>query len=599
MKTIYNLISLLSPSEKREGLLVVILSLLMGISDALGAASIMPFLSLIENPEIIEKNRILSFIKINSGISEQSNFIFLIGLLVFFLLVISLIMKTLTSYVQIRFSVLREQSIGKRLFKLYLSQSYDWFLNKNSTEIAKNILSETNEVMRSALLPFTTLISSSIVSVSMFTLMIIVNAKIALTVLFLFLVCYVVVFISFKNIVYKLGKEKFLSNQERFKAVNEVFGAFKEVKLSNLESSYLQKFSEPALVFANRTATAKLIGSLPRFALEIVAFGGMFIVLLFLLRVHGDISYALPMLGLYAFAGYRILPSLQLIYQSITAIKYSSVAVNTLYYDFVNLRNKKESRVLISRHLHPYKKIELRNIFYKYPNKNQNVLKNINISIDSFKSTAIVGFTGSGKTTLIDIILCLLKPQKGEILIDDFVINNKNCFAWQKSIGYVPQNIFLSDESIKNNIAFGYEDSEINFEKIREVSKVVNLHEFIINELPNKYETFVGEKGVRLSGGQRQRIGIARALYKNPKVLILDEATSALDNITEQIVMKNIYSLNKELTIIVIAHRLTSIKNCDKIYLLEKGEIIDSGNFNNLFESNKLFREMNKTNKGN
>ena len=429
--------------------------------------------------------------------------------------------------------------------------------------------------------------------------MVIINTKLALTIFLSFVVCYAIIFFFFKDIVYKIGQEKFESNNQRFRAVDEVFGAFKEVKLSNLENYYLQRFSKPALLLANKIATAKLIQSLPRFALEIVAFGGLIMVILFLLKIYGDISNALPILGLYAFAGYRILPSLQLIYQSITSIKFSSTAVNSLYLDFIKLKKKKENKSIVSKMIYPINNITLSNISYKYPNKENNALKDISLTIEAFRSTAFVGFTGSGKTTLIDIVLCLLKPNKGNIFIDNKVINNQNFFAWQKSIGYVPQNIFLSDESIKNNIAFGFDNSEIDMKKIQKVSKAAHLDDFISNELPNKYETKVGERGIRLSGGQRQRIGIARALYKSPKVLILDEATSALDNITEKKVMDNIYSLDKQLTIIVIAHRLTTIRNCDKIYLVDKGEIIDSGNFNKLFESNKLFREMNKTNKGN
>jgi len=594
MKTIYNLISLLSSREKKEGFLLILLSLLMGIIDALGAASLMPFLSLISNPQIVEENQLLKLIQINSGITNYSNFIFLIGLIVFFILVTSLAMKTLTSYVQIRFSVLREHSIGKRLLKLYLTQSYEWFLNKNSSEITKNILSETNEVIKSALLPLTVLISSSIVFFSMITMMVIINTKLAITIFLSFVVCYAIIFFFFKDIVYKIGQEKFESNNQRFRAIDEVFGAFKEVKLSNLENFYLQRFSKPALLLANKIATAKLIQSLPRFALEIVAFGGMIIVILFLLKVYGDISNALPILGLYAFAGYRILPSLQLIYQSITSIKFASTAVNTLYLDFIRLKKRKENIHNNHRIIYPINNITLKNISYKYPNKENNALKDVSLNIEAFTSTAFVGFTGSGKTTLIDIILCLLKPETGSIFIDKKILNNQNFFDWQKSIGYVPQNIFISDESIKNNIAFGFDNSEIDMKKIKYVSKAAHLHDFIMNELPNKYETKLGERGIRLSGGQRQRIGIARALYKSPKVLILDEATSALDNITEQKVMDNIYSLDKQLTIIVIAHRLTTIKNCSNIYLLNNGQIVDSGTFKHLLKSSKLFREMNK-----
>ena len=230
------------------------------------------------------------------------------------------------------------------------------------------------------------------------------------------------------------------------------------------------------------------------------------------------------------------------------------------------------------------KSINLKNIQYDYPNSPSSALKDINLNIPFGSNIGLVGTTGSGKTTLVDIILGLLEPQKGTLEIDDKIISKENLRSWQRSIGYVPQHIYLADDTIAANIAFGVKVEDINQELIKKVSKIANLHEFVINELSRQYETTIGERGVRLSGGQRQRIGIARALYHNPKVLILDEATSALDNKTEHNVMEAINNLSKNITIILISHRLNTVKNCDVILKLEKGRLVDQVNFDELVD---------------
>ena len=232
----------------------------------------------------------------------------------------------------------------------------------------------------------------------------------------------------------------------------------------------------------------------------------------------------------------------------------------------------------------------MKSIYYNYPNSSRTVLKNININIKVNSTIGIVGATGSGKTTTIDIILGLLDAQKGTLEVDDKIINNHNVKDWQSCIGYVPQEIYLTDSTIAANIAFGLAPEDINQKTIVEVSKIANLHQFVSDELPKQYQTTIGERGVRLSGGQRQRIGIARALYHNPKVLILDEATSALDNETESVVMEAIDNLDKNITIIMIAHRLSTVKKCDNIYLLENGEVKHQGNFEQLMELDESFR---------
>lgn len=593
MSIYLKLYHLLSPIEKRKALAVTFLTLLMGFVDAIGAASIMPFMSLLSNPGILEKNNFLKSLKEFSQISSTEEFTFFIGICVFLLLVFSLSLKTFSTYAQVRFSMLRDYTFGRKLLTLYLSQPYSWYLDKNSSELGKNILDEINDVVKNGLIPLTNLISGLIIFISMISLIIIVEPFLAISIAVIFVLAYLITYKSLKKFISKIGLQKFYSNKDRYNAVNEVFGAIKEVKLSNLEEEYIKRFSKPSLIHAKNGSTARLIGALPRFILEIVAFGGMFIVLLYLLRTYEDINIILPKIALYAYAGYRILPSLQLVYSAITAIKYATPSINNLYKEFKVYENGLlENKKNISEFIYPRKSISLNNISFKYPKNEKNILKDLNIKIEANKVTGFVGFTGSGKTTLIDIILGLLEPNAGNIKIDNKALNKKDIKKWQNSIGYVPQNIYLADESIESNIAFGFNKKDYDYKRIREVAKIAEIDEFIFNELPEGYKTIVGERGIRLSGGQRQRLGIARALYKEPKILILDEATSALDNITEKNLMRNIYLINKKITILIIAHRLTTVEKCDEIFLLDKGQIIGNGTYYELKNKSKLFRDM-------
>ena len=302
----------------------------------------------------------------------------------------------------------------------------------------------------------------------------------------------------------------------------------------------------------------------------------------------GTFTNALPIISLYAFAGYRLMPSVQQVYTSITQLRYGGPALDNLYNDIkslkpLNLENN-------NKDLSFNKSIKLKDVYYNYPNASRTALKDINIDIFANTKVGLVGATGSGKTTTIDIILGLLNPDKGTLEVDGQIIEKSNLRSWQKLIGYVPQHIYLADDTIESNIALGVESKDINQDILENVSKIANLHDFIIKELPKKYKTVIGERGVRLSGGQRQRIGIARALYHNPKILIFDEATSALDNLTEKIVMQSINKISKDITIVLIAHRLSTVKTCDTIFYLENGVIKNKGTFEELIEKNDKFK---------
>ena len=467
-----------------------------------------------------------------------------------------------------------------------MHQPYSWFLNRHSADLGTNILTEVGKVVGSGMKPLLELITKSMVAITLISLLVLTDPKLAFTVGFILGLSYWIIYKFTRSYLNKIGKETLKSNQSRFIAISEAFGAAKEVKVGGLEKTYIKRYSDPAKNLAANQAASSLISQLPRFALEAIAFGGIMILILYLMSQTGGIVNALPVISLYVFAGYRLLPALQNIYASSSRLSFVKASLDALTEDIKNLRpyhsNKNEKLLTFS------KEIVLKNIFYNYPNASITALKDINLKIPAKNTIGFIGKTGSGKTTAIDIILGLLDPQKGKLQVDEKIITKENSKAWQGLIGYVPQHIYLSDDTVSANIAFGVNSNDINQKAVEKASKIANLHQFVLDELPNKYQTTIGERGVRLSGGQRQRIGIARALYHDPKLLVLDEATSALDNQTEQAVMDAVNNLNKDITIILIAHRLDTVKNCNIIFKLDKGRLVGQGTYNELI-NNKNF----------
>ncbi len=593
MKKIKKILSLLTPHERKKAFLLMVMVLIMALLDTIGVASILPFMSVISNPSLIETNFILNTMFQASsifGIKNNQEFLFALGFGVFITLVVSISFKALTTYAQVRFIEMRNYNISKRLIGGYLHQPYNWFLNRHSADLGKTILSEVNQVVRTSIKALIDLMAKSMVAILLIVLLIIANPKLALIVGFSIIGAYGLFFYFIRNYLNQIGVIRLKNNELRFLAISEAFGAAKEVKVGGLEQTYIKRYSYPAKIFALKNSAASVITTLPRFFLEIIAFGGIILMILYIMKQTGNFSDALPIISLYVFAGYRLMPAIQQIYTSFTSLAVGGPSLDKLYEDIKDL---KPLNVNLNQGILPFnKKITLKNIYYSYPNASRTALKNISLNIPAKSSVGLVGATGSGKTTTVDIILGLLEAQKGTLEVDGKIITKQNSRSWQRSIGYVPQHIYLSDDTVASNIAFGIDRKDINQKAVEKASKIANLHEFITDELPNQYETTIGERGVRLSGGQRQRIGIARALYHNPQVLILDEATSALDNQTEKAIMDAVNNLSevKDITIIIIAHRLSTVKKCDQIFLLEKGLLKNQGTFEELIKVNENFR---------
>lgn len=593
MRISAQLFALLTAKEKSQAGLLLFMILIMALLDVIGVASIMPFMAVVTNPSLVESSPLLNSLYRALGTPSLQNFLLIMGVLMFVILIVSLVFKAFTTYCQLRFNLTREYTIGRRLVAGYLHQPYSWFLTRNSADLGRNILSEVSIVIDKAMIPFTTLVAQGAVACALLFLLLLVDPFLALSVGVVLAVVYGLIFKLMSKTLNRLGQDSLFANSKRFMAVSEAFGAAKEIKIGGLESAYIRRFELSAELYAKHQSAALAIVSLPRFALEAVAFGGMMLIVLYLMLQGASFTEALPVISLYAFAGYRLVPASQQIYSALSQLRITGSAINTLYADISALKitsvaGAYNNPIILNE------SITLNNIHYAYPNAERPALDGVTITIPAHKVIGLVGSTGCGKTTTVDLILGLLESQQGSFCVDGQMINTTNIRGWQKVVGYVPQQIYLSDDTVASNIAFGIDECDINLEAVIRAAKIANLHDFVLNDLPNGYQTSVGERGVRLSGGQRQRIGIARALYHNPQVLILDEATSALDNLTELAVMEAINKLRYDITIILIAHRLTTVRECDQIYLMDKGRVIAQGDYDQLMTSSKVFQEMTK-----
>lgn len=588
MKNIY---LLFSKSEKRKILILLFGILIHSFIEIISIASILPFMSIVMDPSIINKNDLLYILYNFLNLSTYNDFLIVMGFAVFGLILFSNIYSALIFWWITKFVQFQSYRLSKKIFNNYLSQEYIFFLNQNSSELSKNVLTEVNRVIIGVIYPMLLAASKFVILIFIIMLLLYFNPKLSLIISLTLSIIYGVVYYLAREYLRNIGELSSKATFEKYKFTDEAFNGIKDIKLRRTEEEFLKKYSQPAKDFAQYSTTSTAVSLIPRYAIETLAFGGLLLIVIFFIITSENYMEVIPLVALYALAGYKIMPALQQIYHSITQIRYNTPALEILLKDLKkNLSQKKEEINTVS--LPKIKSnIQLKSVSFKYPNTENQALENLNLKITHNSLIAFVGKTGSGKTTLIDILLGLLPISKGEILFDEVKLNSNNLALWQKKLGYVPQNIFLTDDTIKNNIAFAVPENLIDDKKIVNAANLAELDDYISN-LPEKYNTFVGERGIRISGGQIQRIGIARALYHNPEILVFDEATSALDNVTEKNIMSSIKTLSKKKTIIIVAHRLSTIKNCDQIYLIEKGKISAQGTYDELIKSSKSFYDM-------
>ncbi|GMT47094.1 MAG: ABC transporter ATP-binding protein [bacterium] len=595
IKNFSKIFALFSKREKRHICWLFGGILIMGLTEITGIVSIAPFMGIVSNPAIIHTNKYLSQVYNALGFSSSNQFLFFSGVTVLAVLAFGNGFSSFITWLLLRFTFLQGHSLSVRLLNKYLSQPYVFFLNRNTADLSKNILMEVHRVIGGVLMPGMQVLTKIVVALSILGLLIVVDPLLAVTVAIVLGGAYATVFGLIRMKLARIGKTSAEARTQCFKVASEALGGVKDLKLFGRESVFLQRYFTTSRQFAGYEATSQILSQLPRYALETIAFGGILLIVLYLIGVKQNAETALPLISLYAFAGYRLMPALQRIFIGMTTIRYNLPALDILHNDLSPQAPDSDTAFDHPETTPPLEfkdRIELRNIVYYYPNTSTPTVNNLNLEIKSKTTVGFVGVTGSGKTTTVDIMLGLLSPAKGQLIVDGIEITRANVRSWQKNLGYVPQSIYLTDDTVIRNIAFGVRDNEIDNKAVERAARIANLHDFIMHDLPDGYHTLVGERGVRLSGGQRQRIGIARALYHDPKVLIFDEATSALDGITENAIMEAIRNISRKKTVIMVAHRLTTVQECDVIYMLEKGKVTAKGTYSELIESSSQFRRM-------
>jgi ABC-type multidrug transport system fused ATPase/permease subunit len=584
---------LLDKRERRNALVLLLLMLVQALTETAGVASVFPFIALLSDPELIHTNSYLAYAYRVLGFNDRTSFLLFLGGIVMALVLCRIGIAALTSYAGIRYARSRAFTLSTRLLTSYLQRPYAWFLNRHSVDLSKTMLAEVDEVVKGSLMRAFDLIAQLIVASCLISLVLLVQPRATLIALVAVVIAYGLIYRILWPYFKSFGKERFYANRERFQLAHEALGAIKDVKIRGLEYPYLKRFRNVSYRHARLKAMNAVLGAVPRYLLEcLTSVGVMALLLMLVLEAGGDLSKALPMVALYAYAILRLLPRMQSIYGNLASMRFNSEALDSIHADLVGEQLTEPLTLKYHKRLPLQESIELRSVCFVYPNTDRSSLRDISLKIRAKNTVGFVGKTGAGKTTLIDVIVGLLEPKRGEVKIDGRALTQQKIREWQQNIGYVPQHIFIADDSVGANIAFGVPSRKIDKDAVQRVCQMAELHTFITDELPSGYDTTLGERGVRLSGGQRQRLGIARALYHDPDVLVLDEATSALDNLTETAVMDAIRNLSHRKTILIIAHRLSTIRACDQLFMLEQGALVATGSYDELLQSHAAFREL-------
>lgn len=597
---IKQLVSLLTSRQRRQFYALQLLVVLMSFSEIVGVATIGSFMALVGDQGVLQGEGVIATIYHNSGATNPHDFVFIVGLGVLVVLIISTTISIITVWRLALFSSKVGVEIGDRLYQNYIHQEWLFHASGNSAQLTKNIATEATRVTNQIINPLMQMNAKVIMAFFMLTAVFIFNPTVAIIILIIVSTAYFLLYKLVRLHLKRGGRIISDAHTQRYKLMAEGFGGIKDILLLGCHSSFVFQFKRAGGELAQSQSEIQTIKVIPRYFMELIAFSTIIFLVLYLVkRYQGDLSIILPVLSVYALAGFKLLPAFQQIYSSVASIKggmASFEAIRQDLYDSVRFEHKQKGSNDLSNieqgEQPPLKTaIELKDVSFTYPNKQEPALQNVNINIPVNQVIGIVGASGSGKSTIIDLLLGLIQPEKGALIIYGQPITQKQTRCWQNSLGYVPQSIFLADASIQENIAFGLPLAKIDSERIRQVINLSHLDE-LIKQLPDGVETRVGERGVQLSGGQRQRIGIARALYHDADILIFDEATSALDGITEKLIMDAIHDFSKKKTIILIAHRLKTVQKCDIIYLLEEGRVIDHGTFEELENNNDFFKKM-------
>ena len=585
---------LLDAHARREFYALCALAVLTAFLEMLAVASIMPFLAALASPGLIASNARLAAVQAFLGTASQAEFLAYLGGIVLLVLVAANATAATTTWLLLRFANRQGHALSVRMLATYLAKPYEFYLGRHTADLQKNVFGEVFRVTGGIFIPSVQIMAKLCVVMLISTLLVLVNPLLAIIVAGVLGTGYLILYRIARVTLHRAGCVSVEAGTLRARIGIESLAGAKEIKLLGRERAFLDQFEAPSLRWADAQTKAQALSHLPRYAVETVALSLILLLAIYLLGKGSGISELLPVLGLYAFAGYRLMPALQQVFAGFAAMRNSQASLDAVIADLqphaellaASGKAPRRARIPIEA------SVELVNVRYQYPGAAAWTLQPVTLRIPKNSSVALVGATGCGKTTVVDLLMGLLRPTEGCLRVDGAEIDAHNVREWQRSIGHVPQQIFLCDDTIARNIALGLPDGELDRARVEQAARIARLHDFVAGSLPKGYDTLVGERGIRLSGGQRQRIAIARALYSDPDLLVLDEATSALDNVTENAVFEALQALAGSKTIVMVAHRLSTVRSCDLICVMEHGCIVERGSYGELMGSSQRFRAL-------
>ena len=579
-----------SRRHQAQFLLVFVLMLVSALAQVFSLGAVVPFLSALVAPEFVFNHPVVKGVALAWGITSAEQLILPLTVIFAVAAVIAGAVQMLVLWASSRLAVVSGSELSIEVYRRTLYQPYQLHVGRNSSEIISGVINKVNQVVFGVSLPFLTLISSVVLLIAIMLALIAIDPLVASVTAVSFGACYALITWASRRHLSRNSKRIAYEQTQVVKAVQEGLGGIRDVLLDGSQPLYCEIYRQADQPLRRAQGINLFIGGSPRPSMEAVGIVLIAILSYVLSQGAGGIASTLPVLGAIAFSAQRLLPALQNMFASWASIYGNRTALADII-DLLDQPIEVEQLELPPAPILIQRTICLKNVRFRYTSDGPWVLDGLSLTIPGGTKVGFVGSTGSGKSTMFDILMGLLIPTQGDFLVDDKSINSKRVRAWQQTIAHVPQNIYLADTTLAQNIAFGVPLQAIDLDRVRHAAGEAQIADFI-ESLPKGYNAFVGEQGISLSGGQRQRIGIARALYKQASVLVFDEATSSLDNGTEQLVMQTINELSPDLTVLIIAHRLTTVQCCDIIVELDQGRVVATGSYEQLLESSPSFRKL-------
>lgn len=582
-----SLLGAMTATQRKKFYILQLLVVISAIFELVGVLAIGPFIALVGNIGLIETHQVIGGVYRSSGISSPTEFLALTGVIVLVLMFAAAIASIFTIWKLSLFAASVGAEFGDRLYQLYMNKGYLYHTSINSADLVKKIAIEVSRVTDNVLQPIVQ-INARIATVMFISIFVFVyNPYMAILGIVILSSAYFILYYLVRGKLARNGKLISEYSKRRFSLMNEGFGAIKEIEILGRKNYFVNKFKDSGQIFSLAYGTSNGLYNTPRYLIEFVVYSSMIGLILLLLKAYdGELSAILPVMGVFGVAALKLLPSFQQIYSGAAQIRNNISALDSINSDLLEASQYSFEESLSTNKISG--NINLEKATFKYKNNNAPALHNITIEIPSKTSIGIVGPSGSGKSTLLDVLIGSISLDSGKLIVGEEIINEESLPNWRNSIGYVSQISLIKDGTIAENIAFGIDSENIDYGKLSRAAKLAQL-DIWVQSLPASYETQVGERGLQISGGQRQRIAIARALYNDAEYLFFDEATSALDGVTERDIMNAINNMAGIKTIVMIAHRLNTVKNCDYIYLISNGQVQDSGTYDSLIKSSDYF----------